>query len=103
MGKTEMNKNLSIAELEDRMRPNSYSTKGFLGPNESLANVIQHDTQLLNSLNISHQQIADSLESVFHSALEQKKNPSVFRTDPLKAIRVLELLPTGKLQNQVDS
>ena len=72
-----MNNTLSISELENRMRPNSFSTKGFLGPEESLEKVIQQDTQLLNSLNISHQQIADSLEKVLLSALEQKKKMSV--------------------------
>ncbi len=61
----------SITELEMRMRPDAWSHLGFLGPNESLEIVIVQDTQTLNNLGISQEQIADSMEKMLITVLEQ--------------------------------
>ncbi|MEM7333279.1 MAG: hypothetical protein AAF490_14410 [Chloroflexota bacterium] len=69
-----MSEQLSIEELEMRLRPFAYSQAGFLGPNESLQQIISEDTQTLAELNITHQQLADRLESLLFQGLELNKN-----------------------------
>ncbi len=53
------------------MRPGAYSQAGFLGPHESLEAVIARDTHTLDILDISFEQIADTLEYILQSAVDQ--------------------------------
>jgi hypothetical protein len=69
-----MNRELTISELEARMRPGAWSGAGFLGATESLKDVIILDTQVLSDLNISHEQVANTLESVLLAAKELEEN-----------------------------
>lgn len=67
-----MSHTLSIRELEKRMRPGAYSLKGFLGKEESLESVIAQDSQTLEMLGITHEQIADELDEVLQCAEDQR-------------------------------
>jgi hypothetical protein len=69
---SEMNEVLSIGELERRMRPGAFSGLGFLGPEESLEKVMAKDNQTLETLGVSHEQIADALEKILQSVLDQR-------------------------------
>ena len=61
---------LSAAELEKRMRPGAWSRGGFLGPNESLDDVLQLDGEVLALLGVTHRRIADALELVLNAGLK---------------------------------
>jgi hypothetical protein len=63
----------SISELESRMRPGAWSEMGFLGCLESLEVVLDQDNQTLKALHISCEQIADALEKILQSVLDQRK------------------------------
>ncbi len=67
-----MEKQLSISELEKKMRPGACSGGGFLGPTESLEAVIEQDSATLAKSGFSHAQIADALESVLQAAQDQR-------------------------------
>lgn len=54
----------SISELERRMRPGGFSEKGFLGPTESFEALMHQDDRALEALGVSHEQVADALESM---------------------------------------
>ena len=60
-----MSENLTIAQVEKRMRPGQYSRGGFLGWSESLETILIQDEQTLDNLGITHEQIADTLEKIF--------------------------------------
>jgi hypothetical protein len=62
----------SISELEKRMRPGAYSGGGFLGQTESLEAVVTQDSQALNTLGISHEQIAEALEDVLQCVMDRR-------------------------------
>lgn len=62
----------SISELESRMRPGAWSEMGFLGHLESLEVVLAQDSQTLKALHISCQQIAEALEKILQSVLDQE-------------------------------
>jgi hypothetical protein len=64
---------LSIAELEERLRPGAYSQAGFLGPAESFEAVVTQDRQILEKLGISHEQVAAALESVLRLVENQRE------------------------------
>ncbi len=61
-----------ISELERRMRPGAMSRMGFLGFSESLEVVLAQDNQILKALHISCEQIAEALEKILQSVLDQK-------------------------------
>jgi len=63
----------SIGELEERMRPGALSGQGFLGPNESLEAVVIGDSQTLDQLGLSHEDIARALADVLQKAVDQRK------------------------------
>ena len=50
-----------IRRIESKLRPGASSTAGFLGPNESLRDVIRQDAEVLRQKGITHGQIADFL------------------------------------------
>ena len=62
----------SISELERRMRPGAMSRMGFLGFSESLEVVLAQDNQILKALHISCEQIAEALEKILQSVLDQE-------------------------------
>jgi hypothetical protein len=66
------NNALSIPELERRMRPGTYSQNGFLGQTESLEAVVAQDSQILKTLGVSHDQIADALKNILQYVEEQR-------------------------------
>jgi hypothetical protein len=61
-----------IAAIEDRMRAGKYSTMGFLADDERLEEIIKADAACLKKHNITHQQIADRLESIMGQALRKR-------------------------------
>lgn len=50
-----------VSELEDRMKPSSYSQAGFLGEDESLIDVLAEDNDTVLEMGLTHQQLADFL------------------------------------------
>jgi hypothetical protein len=48
--------------LEARMRPGAWSDGGFLGPDESLTEVIERDASAIKILGLGYEQFADGLE-----------------------------------------
>jgi hypothetical protein len=64
--------NISVTELEKRMRPGYYSQAGFLGRKESLEDVIRRDEQDLQAIGISCEQISAELEKLLKIVLEQR-------------------------------
>ena len=67
-----MENDISINELEKRMRPKAYSVEGFLGLTESLEIVLHQDEITLQKLGISYEQISAELEKIVGEALQQK-------------------------------
>jgi hypothetical protein len=63
----------SISELERRMRPGAWSEIGFLGCSELLEVVLAQDNQTLKALHLSYEQIAEALEKILQSVLDQRK------------------------------
>ncbi len=51
-------------DVEDRMRPGRYAELGFLGANESLEAVLEHDRRTLLALGLTYDEIADALEDL---------------------------------------
>ena len=66
-----MKPELSLADLEKRMRPRGYSSAGFLGPNEPLEAVMSQDEQTLLKLGISYDQLADGLVEILEDVMQQ--------------------------------
>ena len=54
----------SPSEIDDRLRPGRWSNGGFLGPHESLENVVAQDAGTLKRLGFSYDQIATALNEV---------------------------------------
>jgi len=52
---------ISIAELEQNMRPSAFSIAGFLGPNESLLDVMAADNKWVLQQGLTHQTLANAL------------------------------------------
>jgi hypothetical protein len=67
---------LSVPELEERMRPGAMSHGGFLGPTESLEAVLAKDRHTLEEAQVTYDQVADALERVLQSALDQRQQSS---------------------------
>ncbi len=66
-----MNKSPTVAELEARMRPGAYSDKGFLGPDESLEEVIRRDEMTMHDMRITCEEIANAIRRVIDDTLQQ--------------------------------
>lgn len=58
-----------LEEVEARMRPGRFSEKGFLGPNETLRQVLDADAHALDDLGISAQHLAEQLGSLLEKAV----------------------------------
>jgi hypothetical protein len=63
------------AKLEERLRPGTWSTLGFLGADESLDEVRSRDAESLARLGISYDQLADALGDVLATALDVWRTP----------------------------
>jgi hypothetical protein len=57
-----------IHELEARMRPEAFSRAGFLGPTESLEQILEADRAKVERLHLTFEQIAEKLDSVLRAA-----------------------------------
>jgi hypothetical protein len=53
---------VTTSMLEARMRPGAWSDGGFLGPDESLTEVIERDASAIKILGLGYEQFADGLE-----------------------------------------
>lgn len=65
---------MAIAELEQRMRPGNFSSGGFLGSNESLAEVLEEDRNSLKQLGLTCHDLAGHLENLIRAALQSKNH-----------------------------
>ena len=61
---------------EARMRPGAWSEGGFLGPDESLTEVIERDANTINILGVSYEQFAHNLERLLaaYEAVKSQAN-----------------------------
>ncbi len=66
---------LRLEEVEERMRPGSFSQVGFLGPNERLADVLARDSATLSRLGVTGDQMADALEALIAAGNAQRDRP----------------------------
>jgi hypothetical protein len=57
-----------IGALEAQMRPGAASRAGFLGNSDRLIDVVTRDDETLRILGVTHEQIADRLESIVQQA-----------------------------------
>lgn len=64
---------MKTEELEQRMRPGAMSEDGFLGPDESLQSVLDHDAKVLAQLGVSATDIADRLEHLLTWAVTESR------------------------------
>jgi hypothetical protein len=71
--------------LEQRLRPGSWSTLGFLGAHESLDEVLARDAETVARLGVSYEELADALGQVLTTAVK------MFHT-PVAADRIDEVL-----------
>jgi len=94
---------LSISELEKRMRPGAWSTGGFLGETESLESVISDDANKLSPLNVTYKQLADTLEKILSSALDayrrrefSSNHPDLYKPETIAGLTADTLLQTRR-------
>lgn len=57
-----------IAEIERRARPGVYATTGFLGPEESLKEVMKADWQTVQHLGTTHRELAHQIKSLWEKS-----------------------------------
>lgn len=65
-----MGKNIKDISL---LLPNGYSKLGFLGSNESLETVIAQDSQTLEKLGVSHEEVANAIEKVLLEIYDKRE------------------------------
>jgi hypothetical protein len=63
---------INIEELEHRMRPGVFSTRGFLGEKEKLEDILNHDREILESMGVSFSEIGNSLANLLNAAIASK-------------------------------
>jgi hypothetical protein len=64
---------VTFEEVEARMRPGNFSQAGFLGPGESLREVLENDSRELRDLGLSADTLAEQLGTLLEAALEAAK------------------------------
>ncbi len=64
--------NLSIEELESRMRPGQFSQAGFLGSEERLNDVLSADAKTLQELGVTYGELAAALEELIEKGDQQR-------------------------------
>jgi len=62
-------KSVTLEELEARMRPGNFSQAGFLGPEESLRQVLELDARTLEELGVTGDSLGSSLGQLLESAI----------------------------------
>lgn len=62
-----------LTEVEARMRPGVFSQVGFLGPHESLRQVLEADAQALAELGVSTGTLAERLGQILETAVASKR------------------------------
>lgn len=77
---------LSTKELQERMRPGSWSEAGFLGPNEDLLQVIADDSKTLARLKVSYEEIAGAIERLIQVGIRNRGSPWPIRVDHFEVI-----------------
>jgi hypothetical protein len=63
---------VAIEELEARMRPGRFSTKGFLGPNERLADVLARDAQTMAELSVTPHSLSEHLGALLEPVVASR-------------------------------
>jgi len=62
-----------LAEVEARMRPGEFSQTGFLGPNESLRDVLGTDARALSDLGVTASALSAGLRELLETAIASKQ------------------------------
>jgi hypothetical protein len=62
-------KSVALEEVEARMRPGNFSQAGFLGPEESLRQVLELDARTLEELGVTADDLGDRLGQLLESAI----------------------------------
>jgi len=62
-----------LEEVEARMRPGIFSQTGFLGPDESLRQVLDTDARALGELGVSARTLAERLRDLLEAAVASKR------------------------------
>ena len=73
-------KSVTLDEVEARMRPGNFSQAGFLGPEESLRQVLELDAHTLEELGVTAEALADKLGQLLESAIASAR--TVTRVGP---------------------
>jgi hypothetical protein len=68
-----------LEEVEARMRPGRFSQAGFLGPNESLCQVLDTDARTLVELGVSALGLAEHLRELLAAAIASKRTATHVR------------------------
>jgi len=68
---------VEIEELERRMRPGSFSTVGFLGPNERLADVLAADAETVAAMGLTFEELAAPLDRLLDEAEQSRGRSAV--------------------------
>jgi len=92
------------AWIEERMRPGGWSRSGFLGPSESLREVMARDEQTLSRLGVGRAQVAYALDRLLDGALRASaerierataKFEEELRASGMRGVPGLAALPLG--------
>ena len=78
-----------------RMYPEQYSAEGFIKQNTYPLKIIQTDEQYLKSVNITHQQISDKLQTIiskYGKIIQNTRFDEKFNLDNLDAFKPKEIL-----------
>jgi len=59
---------VELSEVERRMQPGAWFTNGFLQQNASLAQVLQEDSNMLNVLGVTAEQVGTRLAELLESS-----------------------------------
>ncbi len=65
----------TTAEILARLRPGGVSERGFLGPDESLDEVLDRDAATMGRLGLAYGRLADALEQLLKRALDRYFEP----------------------------
>lgn len=66
-------RDLTIEELESRMRPGALSVSGFLGPHERLEEVLAADERTLSRLGVSPEELGARLDALLTAAESERR------------------------------
>lgn len=65
-----------IGHLEEKMRPGSLSTGGFIGEAESLAEVMYKDEKALEKMGVTYEDVAERIEEIIHKVPYLSREPT---------------------------